>query len=234
MALPKPGALPERARALAGRLGVDLAACAGSDIAVRTPVTGEAIAGVRAHAPSRTLEALERAHAAFLRWRLVPAPRRGEAVRAFGDRLRAEKAALGELVSIETGKVLSEGLGEVQEIVDICDFAVGLSRQLHGLTIASERPGHRMMETWHPLGVCGTAFNFPAAVWGWNAALAFVCGDAVVWKPSGEGHAHRACLPRALATDAGALSRPAAGHRRARPGRRRGRRADRRARACPW
>jgi aldehyde dehydrogenase (NAD+) len=100
--------------------------------------------------------------------------------------LRAEKAALGELVSIETGKVLSEGLGEVQEIVDICDFAVGLSRQLHGLTIASERPGHRMMETWHPLGVCGviTAFNFPAAVWGWNAALAFVCGDAVVWKPS--------------------------------------------------
>jgi aldehyde dehydrogenase (NAD+) len=186
MSLPPDGALPERARALAAELGVDLAAHAGEDIAVRTPVTGEAIARLRAATPAEVNAAVERAHRAFLAWRLVPAPRRGEVVRAFGDLLRARKASLGELVSIETGKIRSEGLGEVQEIIDIADFAVGLSRQLYGLTIASERPGHRMMETWHPLGACGviTAFNFPAAVWGWNAALALVCGDAVVWKPS--------------------------------------------------
>src|SRR5439155_1290603 len=113
-------------------------------------------------------------------------PRGGEVVRRVGVELRRHKDALGGLVSIETGKILAEGKGEVQELIDICDFAVGLSRQLYGLTIASERPGHRMMETWHPLGVCGviTAFNFPAAVWGWNAAIAIVCGDTVVWKPS--------------------------------------------------
>ena len=116
----------------------------------------------------------------------MPAPRRGELVRQFGNVLRAHKEALGLLVTLETGKLLQEGLGEVQEMIDICDFAVGLSRQLHGLTIASERPDHRMMETWHPFGVCGviSAFNFPVAVWAWNAALAFVCGNAVVWKPS--------------------------------------------------
>jgi aldehyde dehydrogenase (NAD+) len=116
----------------------------------------------------------------------VPAPRRGELVRLLGEELRAHKEPLAQLVSLEAGKIRSEGLGEVQEMIDICDFAVGLSRQLHGLTIASERPGHRMMETWHPLGVVGviTAFNFPVAVWAWNAALALVCGDAVVWKPS--------------------------------------------------
>ena len=116
----------------------------------------------------------------------MPAPKRGELIRVFGEEVRAHKAQLGELISIEAGKIRSEGEGEVQEVIDICDFAVGLSRQLYGLTIASERPGHRMMETWHPLGVCGviTAFNFPAAVWAWNAAIALVCGDAVVWKPS--------------------------------------------------
>ncbi len=186
MTLPPPGTLPERARTLAKSLGVDLSALEGGDLVVRTPVTGEAIARLKAQSPTEVAAAVERAHAAFLAWRLVPAPRRGEVVRAFGERLRAHKAALGEIVTLEAGKIRSEGLGEVQEIVDICDFAVGLSRQLHGLTIASERPGHRMMETWHPLGVVGvvTAFNFPAAVWGWNAALAFVCGDAVVWKPS--------------------------------------------------
>ncbi len=186
MSLPPPGTLPDRARALAAALGVDLAARAGDDIAARTPVTGEVIARLRASTAAEVDAAVERTHRAFLAWRLVPAPRRGEVVRAFGELLRARKAELGELVTIETGKIRSEGLGEVQEIIDIADFAVGLSRQLHGLTIASERPGHRMMETWHPLGVCGviTAFNFPAAVWGWNAALAFVCGDAVVWKPS--------------------------------------------------
>jgi aldehyde dehydrogenase (NAD+) len=127
-----------------------------------------------------------RAHAAFLAWREVPAPRRGELVRLLGEELRAAKADLGRLVTLEAGKVVSEGLGEVQEMIDICDYAVGLSRQLFGLTIATERPSHRMMETWHPLGVVGviSAFNFPVAVWSWNAALAFVCGDAVVWKPS--------------------------------------------------
>src|SRR4030095_5321108 len=123
---------------------------------------------------------------AFRSWRSVPPPRRGELLRLFGEELRAQKTALGKLVSIEAGKILQEGYGEVQELIDICDFAVGLSRQLYGLVIASERPGHRMMESWHPLGVCGviTAFNFPVAVWGWNAAIALVCGDTVVWKPS--------------------------------------------------
>ncbi len=123
---------------------------------------------------------------AFRHWRSVPAPRRGELVRLFGEELRAGKEMLGRLVTLETGKILQEGLGEVQEMIDICDFAVGLSRQLYGLTIASERPGHRMIEQWHPLGPVAviTAFNFPAAVWAWNAALALVCGDSVIWKPS--------------------------------------------------
>jgi aldehyde dehydrogenase (NAD+) len=123
---------------------------------------------------------------AFHVWRDVPAPRRGELVRLFGEELRAHKQALGRLVTLENGKILQEGLGEVQEMIDICDFAVGLSRQLYGLTIASERPGHRMMEQWHPAGPVAviSAFNFPVAVWAWNAALAFVCGDPVIWKPS--------------------------------------------------
>jgi aldehyde dehydrogenase (NAD+) len=123
---------------------------------------------------------------AFHAWREVPAPRRGELIRLFGEELRAHKMALGRLVTLEAGKIVQEGLGEVQEMIDICDFAVGLSRQLYGLTIASERPGHRMMETWHPLGPVGiiSAFNFPVAVWAWNAALAIVCGDSVIWKPS--------------------------------------------------
>ena len=126
------------------------------------------------------------AKTAFKAWRIVPAPRRGELIRLLGEELRAAKADLGALVSWEAGKITSEGLGEVQEMIDICDFAVGLSRQLYGLTIASERPGHRMMETWHPAGPVGviSAFNFPVAVWSWNAALALVCGDPVIWKPS--------------------------------------------------
>ncbi len=124
--------------------------------------------------------------AAFKAWRDVPAPKRGELVRLFGEELRANKDALGRLVTLEAGKILQEGLGEVQEMIDICDFATGLSRQLYGLTIASERPGHRMMETWHPAGPVAviSAFNFPVAVWAWNAALALVCGDSVIWKPS--------------------------------------------------
>ena len=162
------------------------AAATGGDLPVVSPIAGAEIARVRTHSATQVTEAIAQAQAAFIAWRDVPAPRRGELIRLLGDELRAEKEALGKLVSIETGKILSEGLGEVQEMIDICDFAVGLSRQLYGLTIASERPGHRMMESWHPLGVVGviSAFNFPAAVWSWNFALAIVCGNAVVWKPS--------------------------------------------------
>ena len=165
--------------------GVD-AAASGGELPVVCPVDGTEIARVHTHSAARVTEAIAHAQEAFVAWRDVPAPQRGELVRLLGEELRTEKEALGKLVSIETGKILSEGLGEVQEMIDICDFAVGLSRQLYGLTIASERPGHRMMETWHPLGVVGviSAFNFPAAVWSWNAALAIVCGNAVVWKPS--------------------------------------------------
>ncbi|RJT41362.1 aldehyde dehydrogenase family protein [Mesorhizobium waimense] len=167
-------------------LGVSRDAWTGGDMRLQSPVTGEQIGAVTMISASGTAEAIERADKAFRAWRLVPAPKRGELVRLLGEELRAHKAELGRLVSIEAGKIPSEGLGEVQEMIDICDFAVGLSRQLYGLTIATERPGHRMMETWHPLGVVGviSAFNFPVAVWSWNAALALVCGNAVVWKPS--------------------------------------------------
>jgi aldehyde dehydrogenase (NAD+) len=172
--------------ALLGRLGVNTDSIVGGDLAVHSPVTGEKIAALKSMSSAEANQAIEQAHDAFKAWRLVPAPKRGELVRLLGEELRAAKADLGRLVSIEVGKIPSEGLGEVQEMIDICDFAVGLSRQLYGLTIATERPGHRMMETWHPLGVVGviSAFNFPVAVWSWNAALALVCGDSVVWKPS--------------------------------------------------
>ncbi len=171
---------------LLAKLGVDKATLSGGDMDVHSPVTGEKIASLKTVSAAEAGKAIDAAHKAFKAWRLVPAPRRGELVRLLGEELRAHKAELGRLVSIEVGKIPSEGLGEVQEMIDICDFAVGLSRQLYGLTIATERPGHRMMETWHPLGVIGviSAFNFPVAVWSWNAALALVCGDAVVWKPS--------------------------------------------------
>jgi len=172
--------------ALLGRLGVSQATLSGGTLAVRSPVTGEKIASLATISADGVGKAIEAADEAFRAWRSVPAPKRGELVRLLGEELRAAKADLGRLVSIEVGKIPSEGLGEVQEMIDICDFAVGLSRQLYGLTIATERPGHRMMETWHPLGVVGviSAFNFPVAVWSWNAALALVCGNAVVWKPS--------------------------------------------------
>jgi aldehyde dehydrogenase (NAD+) len=152
----------------------------------RSPIDGSLLAHVPRTGEASLDEAIARATSAQRRWQSVPAPRRGELVRRYGNALRETKAALGMLVTLETGKILQEGLGEVQEMIDICDFAVGLSRQLHGLTIASERPDHRMLETWHPYGVCGvvSAFNFPVAVWSWNAALALVCGNAVVWKPS--------------------------------------------------
>jgi len=168
------------------RIGVADAALVGGGRVVASPITGEVVAQVHDASARRAEEAIESAHAAFLAWRKFPAPRRGELVRLLGEELRAAKAELGMTVTLDAGKTLSEGLGEVQEMIDICDYAVGLSRQLFGLTLATERPEHRMAETWHPLGVVGviTAFNFPVAVWAWNAALALVCGDPVVWKPS--------------------------------------------------
>jgi aldehyde dehydrogenase (NAD+) len=167
-------------------LGVPPAATTNGALTVRTPITGEVIAQVPTITAEATRQAIAQAHAAYLEWRNVPAPKRGELIRLLGEELRANIEPLGRLVTIETGKLLSEGHGEVQEMIDICTFAAGLSRQLAGLTVPSERAKHRMMETWHPLGVVGiiSAFNFPVAVWSWNAALALVCGDAVVWKPS--------------------------------------------------
>jgi aldehyde dehydrogenase (NAD+) len=176
----------DEAPAILRRLGVPDACIVGVGRPARSPITGEIITHVARTSPDDAKAAIARAHKAFLTWRKMPAPQRGEFVRLLGQELRAAKDDLGRLVTLETGKILSEGFGEVQEMIDICDFAVGLSRQLYGLTIATERADHRMMETWHPLGVCGviSAFNFPVAVWSWNAALAFVCGDSVVWKPS--------------------------------------------------
>ena len=174
-----------KASAILSELGISHLAEAG-DIAVHSPINGELIGRVASRTVAEVDAALASAQKAYAGWRNVPAPRRGELVRLLGNKLREQKHALGSIITLETGKILQEGLGEVQEMIDICDFAVGLSRQLYGLTIASERPGHRMAETWHPLGVCTviSAFNFPAAVWSWNAALALVCGNAVVWKPS--------------------------------------------------
>ena len=155
----------------------------GGELASYSPIDGSLIGRVAVGDPQR---ASARAAEAFLHWRSVPAPRRGELVRLLGEELRRAKADLATMITLEAGKIMAESLGEVQEMIDICDFAVGLSRQLYGLTIASERPNHRMMEQWHPLGpvLVISAFNFPVAVWAWNAALALVCGDPVVWKPS--------------------------------------------------
>ena len=179
-------AVVDETEQLLAHFGVAAGTGQGAPMTVSSPIDGSAIAVIASHTPAQTADAAAIADQAFKRWRLVPAPRRGELVRRLGEALRQEKQALARLVTIECGKPISEALGEVQEMIDICDFAVGLSRQLYGLTIASERPGHRMMESWHPLGVVGviSAFNFPVAVWAWNAALALVCGNAVVWKPS--------------------------------------------------
>ena len=168
------------------RLGLSPQLIQQGDLAVHTPIDGSRIGSVALRGAADVEQAVGRAERAFQAWRSVPAPRRGELVRQFGEALRAHKADLGELVSWEAGKITQEGLGEVQEMIDICDFAVGLSRQLYGLTIASERPGHHMRESWQPLGVVAviSAFNFPVAVWAWNAALALVCGNPVIWKPS--------------------------------------------------
>ncbi len=174
------------------------------DLAVTSPLNGEVIAHVTMTKADEVEAIVQKSHTAFEQWRSFTAPRRGELLRLLGEELRTHKDALGRLVSIEAGKIPSEGLGEVQEMIDICDFAVGLSRQLYGLTIVSERPGHRMMENWHPLGVVGiiSAFNFPVAVWSWNSALALVTGNSILWKPSEKtpltAMACQAILKRAL------------------------------------
>jgi aldehyde dehydrogenase (NAD+) len=171
---------------LLGELGVDLRKHSGRGLAVHSPIDGHKIAGLKTDSPTDVTDKIKKAVASFEIWRDVPAPKRGELIRLFGEELRKHKEPLAKLVTIECGKIFAEGLGEVQEMIDICDFAVGLSRQLHGLTIASERPQHAMQESWHPLGVVGviSAFNFPVAVWAWNFALAITCGDPVIWKPS--------------------------------------------------
>jgi aldehyde dehydrogenase (NAD+) len=186
MARVKLAAVRDEALAILSRLGVPERAFTPDGLAAVSPISGELMAHVGITSPEQASAVIGRAVDAFEAWRAVPAPRRGELVRMLAGELRAAKDDLGRLVTLETGKIVSESLGEVQEMIDICDFAVGLSRQLYGRTIATERPDHRMMECWHPLGVCGviSAFNFPVAVWSWNAALALVCGDPVVWKPS--------------------------------------------------
>ncbi len=158
----------------------------GGRLSILNPTSGEELAGIRAATLPEYDRVVDAAQMAFIEWRQLPAPKRGEYVRRIGDALRDKRDALGELVTLEMGKIRAEGVGEVQEMIDICDFATGLSRQLYGLTMPSERPQHRMYEHWHPLGPVGviTSFNFPVAVWAWNAAIAAVCGDTIVWKPS--------------------------------------------------
>ena len=193
------------------RLGVSLPVIAdgGVSFGVLSPLSGEPIATLPQAGAAEVDAIVARAKAAFTTWRTVPAPARGAVVKAWGDLLREHKDDLASFVTLEAGKITAEARGEVQEMIDICDFAVGLSRQLYGQTMPSERPGHRLMETWHPLGVVGviSAFNFPAAVWAWNTAIALVCGDTVVWKPSEMAPltalASAALLDRAL-TEAGA------------------------------
>ena len=183
--LPAPSAVDRIAREALERMGVTPPPGEGAH--GRTPITGTPVGDPLPRATAADVDAaVDRATEAFRAWRLVPPPVRGQTVRALGELLRQHRADLGTLVSVEAGKIRSEGLGEVQEMIDVCDLAVGQSRQLFGRTIASERPGHRMTESWHPLGPVGivTAFNFPVAVWAWNTALALVCGDPVVWKPS--------------------------------------------------
>ena len=167
-------------------IGSNWLSSGGKNIESRSPVDGQLIANVKLADLSNYEEVINAAQHAFKKWRMLPAPGRGEIVRQLGEALRKKKDPLGKLVSYEMGKSLQEGLGEVQEMIDICDFAVGLSRQLYGLTMHSERPSHRMYEQWHPLGITGiiSAFNFPVAVWAWNSAIAWVCGDVCVWKPS--------------------------------------------------
>jgi aldehyde dehydrogenase (NAD+) len=184
--LPPTSDLTKRAVAALERCGVSVDASAGPGLMTRSPITGETLLPVAAGGPAEVEAAIAAARTSFETWRTVPAPVRGAVVKRLGTLLEERKADVADLITLEAGKIASEALGEVQEMIDVCDFAVGLSRQLEGRTMPSERPGHRLMETWHPLGVVGliTAFNFPAAVWAWNTAIALVCGDTVVWKPS--------------------------------------------------
>ena len=206
--IPSPSELNQLAVDTARRCGVDLDSMAG-DVVTTSPVNGGPLATVGWVDGSDVDDAVTRAQAAFLHWRAVPAPARGALVKRLGELLAVHKDDLATLISLEVGKIVSEARGEVQEMIDICDFAVGLSRQLYGRTMTSERPGHRLMEAWHPLGVVGvvSAFNFPAAVWSWNTAVALVCGDPVIWKPSElaplTALASNAILARAIA-DCGA------------------------------
>ncbi|WP_305092244.1 aldehyde dehydrogenase family protein [Prescottella sp. R16] len=190
MTLPGTGMLADRAIAALDRCGATLPEIGGdagpAPISARTPIDGSVLAFLHPSTSADVDAAVRRASEVFRTWRAVPAPRRGAVVRRLGELLTEHRSDLADLVTLEAGKIRSEALGEVQEMIDICEFAVGLSRQLYGRTIASERPGHRLSETWHPLGVVAviSAFNFPVAVWSWNTALALVCGDPVVWKPS--------------------------------------------------
>ena len=177
--------MKQQARQILAGLGVTQNIDQG-DMVVTSPIDGSELATITGCSPQRADQIVAQSLQAFQQWRQVPAPKRGQLVRLLGEELRKHKAELGRLVTIECGKIYQEGLGEVQEMIDICDFAVGLSRQLYGLTIASERLGHKMVENWHPIGPVGviSAFNFPVAVWAWNTTLALVCGDSVIWKPS--------------------------------------------------
>lgn len=178
--------MTETTVAILSDAGLDISALNTGELDVFSPIDGIKIASVKTDTHKTTAKKIDQSVAAFTKWRSIPAPRRGELIRLYGEKLRHNKDALAKLVTLECGKIYQEGLGEVQEMIDICDFAVGLSRQLYGLTIASERPQHKMREIWHPLGPVGiiSAFNFPVAVWAWNAALAIVCGDSIIWKPS--------------------------------------------------
>ncbi|MGB7159942.1 MAG: aldehyde dehydrogenase family protein [Tepidisphaeraceae bacterium] len=182
--IPRSLKVPQKPAASA--VGSEWRTTTGKPFVVKSPIDGRVLAEIASATPRDVESVIASASEAFKTWRTIPAPKRGEFVRRVGEKLRERKSDLAKIVSLEAGKITQEALGEVQEMIDICDFAVGLSRQLYGLTIASERPGHRMMEQWHPLGPIGviTAFNFPVAVWAWNAMLAWVCGDPVVWKPS--------------------------------------------------
>ncbi|KAA0118098.1 aldehyde dehydrogenase family protein [Mycolicibacterium sp. P9-22] len=186
--LPTADDLRDRVRVALQAIGADtrLGAAGDPGLPAGTPISGDVLFSVPEHTAAQTEDAIAAAAAAYLGWRTTPAPVRGALVARLGELLTEHKTDLATLVTVEAGKITSEALGEVQEMIDICQFAVGLSRQLYGKTIASERPGHRLMETWHPVGVVGviTAFNFPVAVWAWNTAVALVCGDTVVWKPS--------------------------------------------------
>ncbi|MEU5209156.1 aldehyde dehydrogenase family protein [Streptomyces sp. NPDC020742] len=219
--LPDTAALRARAATALGRCGADLGAYpeapparSGEHLPARTPLTGGTLAYLPATTPEQADAAIAGAHHAFQQWRTVPAPQRGALVKRLGELLTAHREDLADLVTIEAGKIRSEALGEVQEMIDICDFAVGLSRQLYGRTIASERPGHRLSESWHPLGVVGviSAFNFPVAVWSWNTAVALVCGDPVVWKPSELTPLTALACDRLLARAAADVGAPAGVH----------------------